>query len=834
MSTAVAENVQVQRMSSPLHKHAQVTEVAPGKTLAALVPVSSLPMVCLVNGEPVLHADWEVVEPEAGDVVVFQSVIQGGGDGGSDVLRIVLTIAVIVVAAWAAAAFAAGAAASLTAALGTTVTTFQAASLIQAGVVLVGNLLINAFLPAPKLGAASGQSATQSSVYNVSLQGNQAKLGDIMPLIYGEHMTFPDFASQPYSEFDNETNDQYYHALFCIGLGTYEIDAEKEVFLDDTIITHFNDVQVKILQPGQMPTLVNPCVVNSIEVSGQTMNYGEYVGPFTMTSGGMLANKIGIDIVFPRGLGKSEVNGTTSDVTVKWIVEKRPVNRKGLPQGPWTLLGQEEYTEDKIEPVRLTYTYDVPPGRYEVRVQRQTKFIEDNSTSNEISWAAARGYLAETATLNKHATYMEVRMRASEQLNGTSQRRFSVLAKRKVRMWHPDTGWSAPVVSRSIAWAAADVLKNTAYGAGLDDQRIDLHTLYYLDEVWKLRQDYFDFVFDSRYTVWAALALILRCGRATRFMRGGVFSFVRDEPVALPVAIFTPQRINKNTLTIEYLMPTEETPDGLDVTYYDHDTWNYDYFTVPTIGKTEDQIENPTEFSIPGITGREHIEREVRYQIAADRYRRRIATFETELEGAIPTYGDLIGIGHDVCRWGEAVGEVVEVLDSNTVRLSQPVTSRGYVTFTDRFGEALGPYQCTPAGDGGYLMNVSVPEDEENLVANLDEQLRVDLKRDLPTFVFGTVKNTMRLARCLAVRPNGMHNMQIMAVLEDDRVHTADAFVPKPPTDDRTGYGGYAPDEIPTYANASPEQRKRYAFYAGDDGRIADNEDPYLYQPDAE
>jgi len=44
--------------------------------------------------------------------------------------------------------------------------------------------------------------------------------------------------------------------------------------------------------------------------------------------------------------------------------------------------------------------------------------------------------------------------------------------------------------------------------------------------------------------------------------------------------------------------------------------------------------------------------REGLYLAAANRYRRRIITLRTELEGLIPTYGDLIAIAHDMPSWG--------------------------------------------------------------------------------------------------------------------------------------------------------------------------------------
>ena len=55
----------------------------------------------------------------------------------------------------------------------------------------------------------------------------------------------------------------------------------------------------------------------------------------------------------------------------------------------------------------------------------------------------------------------------------------------------------------------------------------------------------------------------------------------------------------------------------------------------------------------------------------ANRYRRRIVTFSTELEGLIPSYGDLISITHDMPHWGSG-GEILSKNDM-TLTLSEPV-----------------------------------------------------------------------------------------------------------------------------------------------------------------
>ena len=59
------------------------------------------PTICLRNGEPVLRADWPVLQICASDVVIFVSLPQGGGGGGGggkNPLRTVLMIAVMVAA----------------------------------------------------------------------------------------------------------------------------------------------------------------------------------------------------------------------------------------------------------------------------------------------------------------------------------------------------------------------------------------------------------------------------------------------------------------------------------------------------------------------------------------------------------------------------------------------------------------------------------------------------------------------------------------------------------------------------------------------------------------
>lgn len=61
--------------------------------IRSLVPQTNKPVVVVRNGEYVLRADWDQ-EVKNGDTLAVVFLPQGGNDGGSDVLKVVLMIVV--------------------------------------------------------------------------------------------------------------------------------------------------------------------------------------------------------------------------------------------------------------------------------------------------------------------------------------------------------------------------------------------------------------------------------------------------------------------------------------------------------------------------------------------------------------------------------------------------------------------------------------------------------------------------------------------------------------------------------------------------------------------
>ena len=774
-----------------------ITPAPVGQTVASLAPAGDLPVVCMINGEYRLRKDWGRTVRE-GDVITFLSLPRGGG--GSSPIMVLAGIAMM------AASFIPG--------MG-----IFATPLLMAG----ASMALSGFL-AP---AVASTSSSSSSTYTVQLSGNTSRLRQPLPVFYGRMFIVPDFAAQPWNEFNNETNDQYYYALLCIG-AVPEFTLES-IQLADTAISHFSDVEYQLVGPNfdSELTLIDPCVVTSQSVSQQELDYYVVVGPFTACGPGLQVNKIGVDIICPSGLYVSDTSGNMSTRSVAWLVEARPVTNGGAAAGSWILLGSESLSAASTDPIRRSYTYSVDAGRYEVRITRTSEQADDDDTYTQdtCQWYGLRGYLTGTASLDTRATFLAVKMRASKQLSGLSERKISVIVKRKLKTWGPTNGWSSTTEETdSIAWALADILSNSDYGGGLSDNRIDLQTLYELDQLWTKRGDTFSYVYDKRMTIWEALSLCAQCGRARPIMRGSIFTFVRDSAQTLPVALFNERNIKKGSLEIDYGMVTPDSTDGVEVEFFNENTWASDYATELTPGATGEDGEPayPTSVQYLGISTLEQATREALYLAACDAYRRITAKFETELEGFLPAYGDLIALSHSLIGWG-ASGDLTSYSDGVATTSEALTWSTGsyYVLLTDIYGDVHGPYRVSQGEDDHSIIFEDTP----------DFTPYTGVEQDRCRYAFGAADNIYTLCRVTGISPTSDDTVEITALVEDARVHTADnAYLG---SSSSTGSGRtcyFAPDDTPDYDSATDSEHSSYGFFSDEDITVGSNDDEgYIY-----
>lgn len=700
----------------------------------------SRPTICLVNGVAVLRKDWNnMLEPDS--VVSFVSLPLGGGGGSSNPLQVVMMVAVVVASVYTGGAVGAAYGAVW-------------GGVAAAGVSIGGGILINTLVPTPKpaLNGMTSSAYTQSPTYSLQAQGNSARLGNPIPVIYGKHLIYPDFAAQPYYKYKND--EQYVYQLRCIGQGEYDIE---QIRIEDTPIGSFEEITYQIIKPGEKNTLFDEDVVTSNEVAGQELLKGTTCGPFVLNPTESVINKIEIDVAFQRGCYYANDNGSMGNKTIQWQVEARLIDDEDKALGGWFTLGSESLTSNNHNAMYRTYSYTVAQGRYEVRATRLDDKDETARAGHEIRWGAAKGYIVSEKNYG-NVTLLAVVMRATDNLSQRSSRMVNCIVTRKLRTWSPNGGWSSPQPTRSIAWALADILK-ADYGARLTDNAIDLSALYQLNQIWSKRGDTFNAVFDSKLTVYEALSRTAKVGRAIAFIQGGIVRFVRDEPKIVPVALFGPRNIVKNSLSIQYIMPSEDTADSVCVEYFSERTWKTSEVTGTFEGSSSDKTATVELF---GCTNKEQAHREAVYMAQANRYRRRIVTFTTELEGLVPSYGDLIAITHDMAKWGQG-GEIL-AQDGLKLTLSEPVSftegQANYLALRKIDGSLSGPYVVTPTDYDTEVL----------LTDNPDIEILTGTDKERTHFAFGTADKWRVLARVTGILPRST-KVEITAVIEDSRVH---------------------------------------------------------------
>lgn len=777
------------------------------------------PTLCLFNGRALLRDAWDATRIERGDVCAFVALPHGGGGGGGgkSPLKIVLSIAVMVAGAYmgglAAGWFAdtvlmGGAMGPLTAGQALGAKLFG--GLVGGVVGMAGNALVSTLVPAGRSAApaaswgGSAATAAPSPTYSLTAQGNHARLGQPIPVVYGRHQIFPDFASEPFQEYVD--NEQFLHQLHVIGQGEFDVDSII-LRIDDTPITSFEEVTTEVVAPGGSVTLFEADVVTAPEVAGQELkgpnqlDAGEdgWVGPFTVCGTDRQADHIGIDILFSRGLYYANTSGGLDSKTAEWVVEARAIDADGDPvgDGAWGQLGSESHTAATNTAIRLSFKYTVVDARYEVRIQRLDDKDTDARAGHEIRWGQARGYLTGEPDFG-NVTLLAVKMRGTDNLSSRSSRLINAVVTRKLPIWNVESQtWSAPTATRSIAWAIADVCR-AEYGAELSDMRLPLDELAALDTLWESRNNHFDAVFDTQMTVWEALGRIARCGRAVPILQGGRARIIRDGPQAVPVAMFNGRNIVKGSFKLQYIMPSEDTADAVTMEFFNARTWKPDETTgrvrdddytawLTAEGKTDtaaartewaELADKPAKVQLFGCTDATHALEEAEYSAGDNRWRRRIATFRTELDGMIPTYGDLIAVVHDMPRWGKG-GEVVDwtaddIADPEAVppwanavlMLSEPpVWAEGaihHIALRKRDGSPAGPFEVVAGANANQVM-LAEPMTVTPYVGSQEERTY---------YSFGAGDAWARLCRVLSIRPRqGGEQVEITAVAEDARVH---------------------------------------------------------------
>lgn len=742
----------------PLHDRS-VEGVSAGLAIREILPKTELPFICYVNGNIILKAEYDLVINEH-DVVGFVTVLQGGGGGGSNPLRILLTVAIAVVAPYAAVGILGQAAGTVGA-----LTTIGS---IATGVIgLVGNALINVALGASNTPSSIKQqnSISASPTYNLSAQGNRARIGEVIPDCYGRHLHYPDFCAEPYTEYSG--NEQYLFQQFCLGQGSYEIE---QIRISDTPIENFDEIEFEVVEPYQRGSLFPSYVETASEVSGQEAFQNVVIGPFPACSSGQVITAIAVDIVCPKGLFYANDDGGLDKISVSWKVEGRQIDDDGVAvgAGTWAVLGSHVITKGTATPIRESNRYEVAEGRYEVQFTRINAKRTDSRYGHDLIWSSLRGYSRAPRDYGG-VTILNIRARATNNLSAQSSRQLNVIKTRKLPIWNGSL-WSSPVATRSPAWAIANVLR-AEYNGRILDSRVDLDGLLSLASVWEARNDYFDGIFDSAQVLYEMVNTVARAGRSKVYQQGAIWYTWRDQEQTLPVAMFNMRKIKRGSLKTQFLLPDENTADSVEITYLDEETW-----TSKTVlcALPDSAKETPVKVSLFGVQNIDQAWREGMHMAAQNRYRRNPVTFNTEMEGFIPSYGDMITLASDRAKWGQS-GDLVEY-DSGTliIKTTEPLvwepSGTHYFRFSKPNGGFDGPYEAVPGVDEFHAV----------IDAALSFTPILDTSAEKTSYSFGVGQPFGRTALVVGIRSRGLYDVEIQTINEDSAVHLADTGVAPP------------------------------------------------------
>lgn len=694
------------------------------------------PTICILNGQPVLRENWNY-EIKSKDIVNFVGIV------GEVVTIIAIVVAVIALAV---------------------------------------SIYLVVSLP-----GTPGEAPASEPVFSLKGQTNSIRLGEPIECHYGRNRIWPSLASAPFYRYID--NDQFQHSLFCIGQGQYEIEA---IQIGDTDIDSFDEVEYEIIEPGEQTDLFRLNVITSAEAGGQTLfaqnqtgfSGDGWIGPFVTNPAGTVVDRIQIDLSYPKGIyHQSKKDGDIEDHHVHVLFQKRRIDDDGNPLEAFSTLIDNDLTARTTTPQRKTRGSGVlTPARYEVRGKNVGFARNDNRSGDTVVWEGMRGFVVGGEPDFGDVTLLAVKIKATNNLNARTQERFNVIATRKLPVIDSTGGGTSessfteePVATRSIVWAFVDIFRSN-YGARITDERFfDLAALQELDAFYESRNEHFDWTFRDPITVWDAAKAVARAGRAIPLISGSIITMKRDGPLEVPVTLFSPDNIVKGTFNWDIKLWEPNDNDSILVEYTDPTT-GYKQETVlcilPDSNATGD---NPSDLRLPGVQDRDHAYREGLYVLASQRYLRENISFETGLEGFIPSYGDLVAVSHDVPRWGQS-GYILAVEDESNgffrLHVSEPLnfSESGQVyqiLLRGKASETIGPFTAIETDDP-KVVEIEMSEDSEEfdfLLGGTTEPM---------LFLFGVAGMDIKYGRLVRIDPQGNERVKITLVGEEAIIHQFD------------------------------------------------------------
>jgi hypothetical protein len=694
---------------NPLKTDTFVCEMEAGPSLLEILGDIGPHYVVTINGSEVPRDFWAVTIPGDRCLITAVNVPQG------PVKAIALVVAQAVAAAASAAAAAIGAAfgaiggamGSIAGALGSTAFTIGGVSVSWGTVAMVGISVIGTVVQA----LIAPQMPTQKSMGTIgsrysALQGgqNQIRKYQPLPLLLGQFMIIPPVAG----EFITEAHgaEQFMRGLLCLGYGPLSIGGnivgrrddndsvypllsynsgtdspgdkfpEGTIRLGETSIENFRGVRIEIGDMSQISLYTKDIHEQSLSVDfkhshpgGENAWFSDNVEAVRTTDEAV--KRIGIEIDFGALVTMSKM-GNEREAIVEWRIDfSRAEEQDWSVVRQATFNGVEKLITGNVwetkgtsrTPKRFVWEFDVPEGRYDVRVRRIRTWIRDeNMIQTDAVWTALRSIKSsspwnyDVGSGGRYCVMMAVRIKNSRQLNGVIEA-FRVLATSVVPVWN-GSAWNYQA-SRNPAWLYVRALRGPQVKYPVPASQVELEEIMDWGAWCTSMGITYNFYLTERRPLLDHIKAIATCGRASWAMLDGRFSVVREnrsengtEIGWEPIQMLSPDVV-KN-FRMERSFP--RIPHAVRVRLVDPNTWQEAEIPVFDDGYSAANAQDYQELETEGVTDYRQAYMEGRYFLGVLKLRQETYYGDVGPRNLAATRGDCIRLAYDVllntAGWG--------------------------------------------------------------------------------------------------------------------------------------------------------------------------------------
>lgn len=714
--------IQVITIKNPFENRKEIRELYwTGKALTAYVDTDGMDI--FVDGHLVEQPD-ATIPPDGSQIVCTPHI---AGKGLKRILGFAAMIALTVYAGnvggglWAKAGsfFAKGA---------------IGATLASGAVMLLGGKLINAIFP-QDISTPKWNDQESSQAYGWDLPTPSTLAGNCVGETYGECIPAAQLLEQ---HVETVNNKQYLNLLYCGGYGP--VDSIDKIRIDYTDIGNFTGVQLetRLGTNDQKPisffhtTPLDQSVGLELDVNA----------PLVRTSDSALASSFEVTLEWPAGLYHINDDSNFGNATTKFRIEYR---KSGADT--WTL--DKEYTETAATNEALRKSYQInglEEGRYDVRV---TLLSKPSSSRDQamVQWTLLTSY-NNGVYARPGKVLVAMRILATNQLSGGVPSVSWRQKRSNVWVYNPNESAYEQQPANNPIWAAYDIMHQCRYFKNINTGEMEF--VHYgcshenLDpyyEQWKDAADYafemitnengekehryeFDAFFDTAQKRITAAQKAAAVGHAVIIAHGRNYGIVVDRPGHIS-QIFGEGRTTVSSVKGSFTSK-EDRARAVDVTYNDeHNDFKNTMMTVRSPLYNKDTgVDNTTQLTLFGVKRRSQAYREAVTALATSERQLQFIELQTDIDGIVAEYGDIVGYNHTVSRIGVASGRLASAMESKvvldkSVDLDPAKTYEIYVTLSDDMIVKRSVASVTTATKTTEL-TVTVPFDDAQMPARFD------------------------------------------------------------------------------------------------------------------